>query len=192
MSDYVYPVLDGLTFDVEKTPDFATIVQRSIGGNETRASYYYTSIKNWVLPYSFLDITDYGIMVAFFEARKGAFENFLFSDTSENQAVLFVIGYGTGSEQHFQIDRMAEGTAYATNAYMPAPQIYLDGVLQSSGYSLSAADLITFTTPPANGVVISWSGNLYHRVKFVTDIIDLNEFMWQLWELKQVNLVSVR
>jgi len=193
MSDTVFPALQGLAYDAVADMQSDTLVQRSIGGTEVRAARYATLIYGWVLTYSFLDKDDCEGMRDFFEARYGAFDDFLFSHTGDAQAAKLVIGYGNGSEEHFQINRMLRGAAYATNVGMPVPRIYLDGVLRTTGYSLSTADLITFSAPlPGSGVAVSWSGDLYHRARFAMDIMDLAEFMHQLWELKQVDLVSVR
>ena len=193
MSDAVYPVLPGLTFDVGKQSEFVTLIQRSIGGNEARAGYYTTPITHWKLTYSFLDAAEYTTFVAFFNARFGALQSFLFSDPTEDQAVKLSIGTGTGSEEHFQINRMKEGAAYTSNALMPAPLVYVGGVLRTSAYSIGTDDIITFTSPlPAGGQAVSWSGDLYHRVRFGADLLDLNSFMYQLWEAQEVDLVSVR
>jgi len=193
MSDAVYPVLPGLTFDVGKQKEFVTLIQRSIGGNETRAGYYTEPITHWKLTYSFLEAADYTTFVNFFNARCGALQSFLFSDPTEDQAVKLSIGAGTGSEEHFQINRMKEGAAYTTNVGMPAPLVYVGGVLRTTNYSIGTDDIITFTSPlPGTGIIVSWSGNLYHRVRFGTDLMDLNSFMYQLWEAQEVDLVSVR
>ena len=195
MSDAVYPALDGLAFDVERAPEFVTLIQRSLGGNEARISYYTTPISHWTLIYTFLDAADYALLKAFYIARCGSAQSFLFSDTSEAQAVLkaTVPATGTGTEEHFQIDRMVEGTAYTSNVLMPVPLIYVGGVLRTTNYFISTADLITFTAPlPGNGVAVAWSGDLYHRVRFDTDMLSFNEFMSQLWEIKQLDLVGVR
>ena len=197
MSDYVYPALQGLAYDAVAELQSDVLIQRSIGGSEARAARYANLIGGWSLTYSFLDKNDLEDIRDFFEARWGAYDDFLFSHTGDTQAVQLLIGYGTGAEQHFQIDRMSTikpvGAAYVTNASMPVPLVYLDGVLRTTGYSISTADLITFSAPlPAGGVEVSWSGDLYHRVRFSMDMMDLSEFMHQLWELKQVDLVSVR
>jgi hypothetical protein len=70
---------------------------------------------------------------------------------------------------------------------------YLDGTAQpTSAYSLGPTGLLTFTAPPANGQRIEWTGDFYTRVRFARDGLEFEEFYYQFWQAKKVELISVK
>ena len=71
--------------------------------------------------------------------------------------------------------------------------IYFNGVLQSaSGYTVDATSgLVTFTTAPPASQAITADFSYYFRVRFADDTAEFENFMYQLWSLKQVKLQSV-
>jgi uncharacterized protein (TIGR02217 family) len=191
MSDALYPTLDGLTFDTGNQSEFVTLQRKTLGGNVSPVSYYSTPIHHWTLTYSFLDLADYTSIIAFFSARVGALQSFIWINPTED-LVLDLIGTGDGIEDEFQINRMVEGAIITDNTALAAPLIYLDNVLQVAGYTIDAADLVTFTPAPLFSVLVWAYYTPCHRVRFAMDMMNLNEFMHQLWELNEVSLVSVR
>lgn len=71
--------------------------------------------------------------------------------------------------------------------------IYSNGSLVSSG-AYTQANLpatVTFSTAPASGVVLSWAGNYSYLCRFAEDLLDADEFMYQLWELKSLKLETI-
>lgn len=64
--------------------------------------------------------------------------------------------------------------------------------IQGTDYTLSSSGLVTFTTAPANGAFLVWTGSYYWRVRFADDAVEFNNFLYQLWELKQVSLLTVK
>jgi hypothetical protein len=74
---------------------------------------------------------------------------------------------------------------------LPNPQIFVNGVLNIA-YTQSATGVITFTVPPAAGAALTWTGFYYWRVRFNDDVAEFNNFLYQLWEAKQITLVSVK
>ena len=50
---------------------------------------------------------------------------------------------------------------------------------------------MTFTTPPAAGHVIAADFTYRFRVRFAEDSAEFENFMYQLWQLKQIKLQSV-
>lgn len=83
---------------------------------------------------------------------------------------------------------------YNINQTSTAIKIYKDGVLQTIGthYSISSSGVVTFVTAPASNVALTWTGAYYWRVRFDADKMEYNNFMYQLYELKKVNLVTSR
>ncbi len=50
---------------------------------------------------------------------------------------------------------------------------------------------VTFTTPPTAGAALSWAGSYSYLCKFAEDVLDMNEFMYQFWELKSLKLETI-
>jgi len=77
--------------------------------------------------------------------------------------------------------------------------IYSNGTLVSSAdYTLAnlgappnGGAWITFTTAPAASTVLSWAGNYSYLCKFAEDLLDVAEFMYQLWEIKSLKLETI-
>jgi uncharacterized protein (TIGR02217 family) len=195
MSNAVFPVLPGLMWDVTRTPEFATKIQRASSGKETRIAYMTAPIWRWVLKYDVLRqntvTTELSQLLGFFNARRGKFDSFLYTDPIDNAVVAAQIGVGDGATTVFQLTRAFGG--FTENVYdlNGAASIYKNGVLQASGYSVSATGLLTFTAAPAAGVVITWTGSYYWRVRFDQDMAEANNFLVGLWDMKQLAFVSV-
>ena len=94
----------------------------------------------------------------------------------------------------FQLIRAYGGFIEPVQNLNGTPSIYLNGVQQTVGIGnqcqVSSTGLVTFTTAPASGAVLTWTGNFYYRVRFSADRADFNQFMYQLYELKQLSFVG--
>ena len=71
--------------------------------------------------------------------------------------------------------------------------IYFNGVRQNpAGYAVDAeSGLVSFATPPPAGQVITADFTYRFRVRFSDDTAEFENFMYQLWQLKQIKLQSV-
>ena len=75
----------------------------------------------------------------------------------------------------------------------PAFVLYVNGVAQApSAYTLGTTGLITFTNAPAAAATIAWTGDFYTRVRFAQDSIEFEEFYYQFWQARKVELISVK
>lgn len=52
--------------------------------------------------------------------------------------------------------------------------------------------LVTYTTAPAAGTPLLWSGRFYKRVRFEKSSLEFKEFLRDLWESKSVALLTVK
>jgi hypothetical protein len=213
MSTAVFPTLRGLALPVQKSPIYSTVIKTSVSGREIRRANYSTPIWNISLSFEFLRdtflIPELKTLMGFFMARRGSFDNFLFSDPDDNRVINELIGTGDGVTRSFQLTRtyggITEPVCNVSNAslvvahmewsaYGDAPMWTGDGLMmwstaiETSAYTVSATGLLTFTTAPAAGLPIYWSGSYYYRCRFVADQADFSKFMHQLWELKKCEL----
>jgi uncharacterized protein (TIGR02217 family) len=71
--------------------------------------------------------------------------------------------------------------------------VYLDGIRQDpAGYSVAFdTGVVTFGTPPPAGRSITADFTYRFRVRFADDTAEFENFMYQLWQLKQIKLQSV-
>jgi uncharacterized protein (TIGR02217 family) len=203
----IFPVLPGLAWSVTKAPRFATRIQRAVNGRELRLLDQPYPIWTWTLTYSLLrdkwDARGAGglgagydelrTMAGFFLQQQGAFQPFLFGDPTDDTVTAQPIGTGNSSASVFQLVRSMGGSAEPMTAPNTVSTIYFNGVRQApAGYAVDAATgLVTFTTPPPAGQLITADFTYRFRVRFSDDTAEFENFMYQLWQLKQIKLQSV-
>ena len=194
MSNTVFPQSNGLKIERTKTPQWKTITHVATSGKETRTAMM--SYPRWVFSLSFEFLKDdltaqFATFAGFFNNLKGSFDSFLYLDPYDNTATSQAIGTGDGSNKVFQIVRNFGSFIEPIKAVVGSPSIYLNGVLQSSGYTITDG-VLTFTTAPSSGAIVSWTGQFYFRCRFLNDDIELSQFMYDLWEVKKVEFISIK
>jgi uncharacterized protein (TIGR02217 family) len=184
-----------------------------VSGRELRVVDQPNPIWSWTLTYSMLrderdtratsgpgvGYDELRTLMGFFLQQQGAFQPFLFNDPTDDTVSAQAIGTGNGSATVFQLVRSmgvalpGGGFAEPITAPNTVSAIYFDGIVQSaSGYSIDpATGLVTFTVPPPAGQVLTADFTYYFRVRFADDTADFENFLYQLWALKQVKLQSV-
>lgn len=72
--------------------------------------------------------------------------------------------------------------------------VYKNGAALTEGvdYTVSASGLVTFAVAPGAPSQLAWTGSYYWRVRFDLDAADFKNFLYQLWDLQQLTLVSVK
>jgi uncharacterized protein (TIGR02217 family) len=202
----VFPSLPGLAWSVTKTPTFQTRIQRAVSGRELRALDYPYPLWQFTLVFDLLrdnpaaGYDELRTLMGFFMLCQGAYGTFLFEDPSDHQVIGQQIGIGNANTTVFQLQR-------AMGAFLPgggflepvlAPNVvsavYFDGVTQSPGaYSVDPnTGLVTFSTPPGTGLIITADYSYYFRCRFTDDSYAFENFMFQLWQLKKLTFISVR
>jgi uncharacterized protein (TIGR02217 family) len=205
----VLPQLIGQAWSVTKTPTFQTRIQRAVSGRELRALDYPYPLWQFALTWDVLrdepaPQADLRTLMGFFMACRGAFATFLYDDPTDDQVAGQPIGVGDGSTMAVQLTRTMTGNTAPAGAGVDfsepitAPNVvsavYLDGVLQpASGWAVDpATGILTFTSPPAAGVVITADLSYYFRCRFISDAYSFENFMYRLWSLKKLDFISVR
>jgi uncharacterized protein (TIGR02217 family) len=202
----IFPALPGLAWSVTKAPIFQTRIQRAASGRELRALDYPFPLWQFTLVFAFLrDNPNAGFdelrtLMGFYLSCQGAFGSFLFQDPSDYQVTGQYIAEGDSSTSVFQLQRTmgtslpSGGFAEPTVAPNTVDAIYFDGITQdAAGYSVDpSTGLVTFATPPGTGLVITADFSYWFRCRFVDDSYDFENFMYRLWQLKKLTLISVR
>ncbi len=201
MSNAVFPALRGFAYPVIKKPTFSTIEQESVSGIKKH-------IANWVyprwqieIPVEFLldDVAhdELKTLVGFFLARQGRFDSFLFDDPDDDYIGGQELGLGDGATTTFQMLRAYGGfiEPVLNIKSPPVPVVYLNGAIQDpSTYAIATTDsgLLTFTTAPAAGAVITADFGYYWRCIFQEDLSEFDKFMNQLWQHKGLKIETVK
>jgi uncharacterized protein (TIGR02217 family) len=193
MSSEVFPSLAGLEYPVVRTPIFRTLVQETASGEETRAALRLYPRWQWTLSFNFLRDdanNEFRTLLAFFLARKGSFDTFLFDDIDDDAVTAQPIGHGDGATRGFQLVRSLNG--FTEPVLQPLyVTVYINGV-QTSAWSFTGPGFITFSAAPASGAAITTDLTYRWPVRFVADQYDFSKFMNRLWEQKKLDLISVK
>lgn len=201
MSNAVYPVLPGLAWPVRRTPLWKTKIGGTPSGREFRSSSMLYPRYRIGLQYEFLRsqaaLAEFQSLFGFFNARGGAFDDFLFSDPSDCTASGQLFATGNGSMKDFQLMRTLGGHAhpvYDVDTSQGLPQVWKAGSLQSTPahYTISSTGMVSFGTAPANGQALTWSGRYYWRCRFEADELPFEQFLDQFWKTGEVRLISCK
>lgn len=204
MGNAIFPVLPGLKWDIAKSPAFSTLIRQSVSGLETRIGQRPYPLRKWTLSYELLRSgaqQELQTIESFFLARQGKFDSFLFDDsyTPDDSVTGQAIGTGDAATTEFQLQRAYPFGGFVEPVLAPnSLNVYLNGVAQSpSTYAVSTwgasatPGIVTFTAAPGTGVAITADIGFYWPLRFDTDAAEFNDFMYQLWELKSIDLVQV-
>ena len=166
--------------------EFSTTVIRTRGGRSFRNINWQQDLQRWEVSF-FDNIAFIEEVRAFHRARFGAAQSFLFKDHDDYQARSILLGVGDGSRTTFQLlNSYANGTfLYTKKITKPAADsivIYLDGVVQPTGWTTNAVvnappytplanGIITFDTAPSTGVGVGADCDFYIPVRFGEDYL---------------------
>lgn len=196
MSNAVYPVLPGLTFPTRRTPVWKTSVKTTPSGRTWRRALSRYPRYRISLQYAYLRSSaahaEFQTLFGFFNARGGAADSFLFLCPDDRIATAQSLGVGTGAATQWQLVREIGGFVEPVFDLVAAPQVFANGVMLVGGYTVSDQGLVTFATPPAAGVALSWSGSYYWRCTFDADDLPLERFMHDFWRTGEVSLITER
>lgn len=211
MAITIYPQLVGLDYKVTRRPIFNNSIQGAGSGVEYSLGYWSTNLWEYVLNYSYLPdaqlngstASDMKTMLGFFLSVQGDFLGFLLEDPDDETVVGERIGTGDGTSTIFSFTRQYglgtnKGHTEAVGQLNLGKtlNIYLNGVLQGSGYTVSTAtpkaQLITFSSAPSATVAITADFSYYFYVRFKDPTYDFTKFANQIWNLQQITLRSLR
>jgi uncharacterized protein (TIGR02217 family) len=166
-TDIAYGSVGGPQYSTDIVITQSGYEQRNANWSQARAQY---NVAHGVKTQAQLDT-----LIAFFRARKGRADGFRFKDWTDYQITGQAIATGNGTATAFQLVKTYSdgGVMQARTIAKPVAgtvNIYLNGVLQSSGYALdTTTGLVTFSVAPASGVAITADFQFDVPVRFDTD-----------------------
>ena len=181
MSNAIFPTLAGLAFPVTRKPIWNTTVQESVSGKETRVGYW--TYPRWEYNLSVELLRTHGgyselqTLLGFFNARRGRLDDWLFLDPDDNSVNGAAFGIGDGVTTVFQLTRPYGGWVEPVRAVNYVGSIQANGVQQPDHILDQFSGQITFNSPPASGVILSWTGSFYWRCRFIEDELETSKIL---------------
>lgn len=193
------------SWGAEGGPQFKTSVVSVDSGVEDRASSWLAPLWKFKLSRVLHSAEDNDLLRAFFMLRKGKGVGFRFKDWSDFSATAQSLGSGNGSKTAFQIVKryqFSDPVNGSTSFYdrtikkpvVGTVSVYLNGVLQSSGFTINyTTGVISFSTPPANGVAVTASFEFDVPVRFDADHLNVTfDQNYGLYAWSGVGFVELR
>lgn len=178
-----YRLPAGIEVGSQFSPTFSNVIQEALSGNEQRFAQWTKCRGVGDISYGLEDSSDptgdFRAIAAMYRAHFGSLYPFRFKDWSDFEAEDELFGNGDGSQTEFQLVKTYDPSMillntpgslfYVRSILLPAtdPVIKVDGVTKTvvTDYSISSG-LVTFTSPPANGTNLTWTGEFDVPVRF--------------------------
>lgn len=182
-------------------PRFSTTVQVLNSGYEQRNINWAEARREYSFDISPSRGAEWTEVLDFFHARRGRAYGFRLKDFGDFVMPLQVIAEGDGETDSFQIvKRYGDPDGLAPPYLRPLKKIVagtvsvaLDETPLDSGWSVDVTTgLITFTTPPGNGVAISVACEFDVPVRFDTDLMQAAIPGPDIHHWQNVKLVEIR
>ncbi len=197
-----FPTLAGLGWSVHKKPVFSTLVANHVSGREVRDALYQNPIWRFELTFEAMDSTantyptlganSLQTLMGFFLQLQGQFGTFLYADPTDSSATNATFATGDGVTTTFTMSRFIGAFLEPVGWVLGVGNVFLNGINQPSGWSLSQPNSLVFTSPPGAGVLIGANFSYAFQCRFDSDEIDFEEFMSDLWKAESVKFRSVR
>ncbi len=179
-------------------PEYATDVVVTAGGYEKRGSNWAAARARYNVAHGVKTKAQLDALIAFFRARQGRAYGFRFKDWADFEAAGQGIAVGNGSQTAFQLIKTYSSGSVAETRLITKPvagtvSVYLDSVLQASGWSVNTATgVVTFTSAPANGVEIQADFEFDVPVRFDTDRLSTILESYGIYSILDIPLVELR
>jgi hypothetical protein len=197
-----YPSLSGLGWSVHKKPVFSTIVASHVSGREVRDALYQNPIWQFELTFDALDSTpgsypgaggqSLQALMGYFLQCQGQYGTFLYTDPTDSAATNVTFATGDGATMSFTFSRYMGSFLEPVGWVTSVSNVYLNGVNQPSGWSLSTPNSLDFSSPPGSGVTIAATFAYAFQCRFDADDQDFEQFMSNLWKADGIKFRSVR
>jgi len=204
VSNLLFPALPGQVFITSRMPKWNTGALVAPSGMSGRVALQKNPLYEWTLTWDLLrdnkavTLSELALLVGFFNAVRGQWDTWLFSDPSFNTVTNEPFGAGDGSTKSFPLiatyrpNTSTAGIAELIQNLNGAPTIKDNGSTVSGGlYTIGPTGIITFTTAPTAGHALTWTGSFYYRCVFSSDDAEFSEFMSGLWEQTALKFESI-
>jgi hypothetical protein len=193
-----FPALAVLGWSTHVRPKFSTVLADHVSGRSSRLAQRAYALYEIELTYEVLrsDAANLELqaIAGFFAEMSGADAPFWVAPPDISALIGQALGIGDGTTTVFPLIRSMGGYSEPAQGTSGVSAVYLNGVSQASGWTVSSgyAPAITFGMAPGSGVAITADFGLLWLCRFAEDVQDFEEFMTQLWTLRTLRLTTVR
>lgn len=196
--------LPGITYNIVRTTQNSTRKLTARSGLNYRSKNWTSPIYTYNLTYSVLrqgrnGLTELSTLFGFINQMAGQYQAFAFDDsyTPDDSVTTQQLGVGNGTQTVFPLVRSFGGYTDPVLLANTVSAVYLNGVLQGSGYTLTqigsyGTDSITFASAPGNGVPVTASFTFFWVCSFDEDKYDFNQMYYQFFELKKISFSTLK
>jgi len=196
------PSLPGLSWSRHKKPAFSTRVASHVSGREVRVALMsyplyefeavYSGLTSSASAFAGLGASGLQSLMGFFLQLQGQLGTFLYTDPDDASVAGQIFATGDGATTTFTMERSLGGFLEPVGWVTALSNVYLNGVRQTSGYTLTTPNTLSFGTAPASGVTVSADFAYAFNCRFLEDQMDFEEFMSNLWKLDSMKFRSVK
>jgi hypothetical protein len=198
-----FPMLPGIGWPVHRRPNWRTVIVPHVSGAEVRTPLWPYPLWEFELTidgvtasatqFKQLGANSFQTLLGFYLNMAGQLGTFLFYDSDFNYQAGAQVGTGDGSTTTFPFMRQAGGAWWEPISWTAGtPSVYLNGVKQTSGYSLLRPNLLSFAAPPAIGAAITADVSYYFLCRFLDDGEDFQQQLINLWDMKSIKFRQIR
>lgn len=188
--DISYGVTGGPEYSTDVVITGSGFEQRNINWSQARCKYQAAhGVKNE---------NQMKRLLAFFRARRGKAYGFRFKDWLDYTGTGEIIGLGDGTTTAFQlIKTYTDDAGYTEVRKIRKPvagtvKVYVDSVRQTAVSVNVTAGIITFTTAPLEGAVITADYEFDVPVRFDTDHCPQSIKEWDIYSWDNIPLIEIR
>jgi len=177
-------------YGTEGGPGYDTAIIETTSGAEQRVARHSAARHIFDAAHTIRSPQAIADVLKFYHARRGAAASFRYKDWGDYASNSLgmthtgsaiddedqIIGYGDGSTTQFQLCKVYSDDGAATTRVINLPVessvlIAIDGVAQASGWSVNdTTGIVTFTTAPSVGEVITAGFEFETKVRFSKDV----------------------
>lgn len=202
--DVSYPLALGR--DAATVAEFSTSVATTASGFERRNSLWSDARLRFDVGPGIRSEEELGTLLAFFRARRGAARGFRLRDPSDFSSNGMtglpgpadqILGTGDGILSTFALVKRYGGGPEAQSRRITRPHaasvvVSVNGTPTGSGWTLDAAGVIRFTTPPPEGAVVRAGFTFDVPVRFAEDRLELSGATFAAGDVPSVPLIEIR
>lgn len=179
-------------------PEYTTDIVISQSGHEQRNIQWSQARARYNVAHGVKTADQLEALIAFFRARKGRAYGFRFKDWTDYRGSEQTIGTGDGVATSFQLVKAYSSGLVGEARPIRKPvsgtvQVRKAGVLQTSGVSVdTTTGIVSFSTPPASGQLITASFEFDVPVRFDTDRLSATLEAYGIHSWLDIPLLEVR
>lgn len=175
MTFYATTIPPEAAFGFQGGPEFSTNIKAMASGREKRNADWAQCKHKYTAPFQNITNANYLLIKAVHLGMRGRLHTFLFQDKADYQASAEQFGTGDGATKIFQLSKTSNAGGGATyTRVITKPDVMSGIVIRVNGVVTAATvdsttGLVTFSSAPAGGAVLTWTGNFYVHVRFDND-----------------------